>query len=163
MLTKSLPFEKLRNPHRAQSLKEIGQHWMIFPSFLRKKKQKGNLTEVSGNVGIFFSRWRLTFRRRREKRRVQSGQGRTERRGESVRGVDQRVIVDAAVCGARGPDGGGHGRGGFALSYEGVQKVPCVCGVQVLSGNIKHMGHQVFSSGWCHMQARRWVCSHRWT
>lgn len=107
---------------------------MVFPTFLRERKKKKKLTEVSGNGGIFFSRWRLTFQRGREKRRVQSGQGRTERRGESVRELAQRVVVDAAVCGARRPEGGGHGRGGLALSYEGVQKVPSVCGVQALSG-----------------------------
>lgn len=130
---KSLLFEKLRDPHRAQSRKEIKQRRMISPSFPREK-----LTKVYGNIGIFFSRWRLTFQRWREKRRVNSGEGCIERRGETVRGVCQSVFVDAAVCGAGRPEGGGHSRGGFALSEEGVQKVTCVWGVQALSGNIKH-------------------------
>lgn len=130
---KSLLFEKLCNCHRAQSRKEIKQHRLIHPSFPREK-----LTKVYGNIGIFFSRWRLTLQRRREKWHVNSGEGCIERRGETVRGVCQRVFVDAAVCGAGRPEGGGHSWGGFALSEEGVQKVTCVWGVQALSGNIKH-------------------------
>ena len=76
----------------------------------------------------------------------------------------------SAVCGARRAEGGGHSRGRVALSEEGVQKVTRVCGVQALSGNIKHMRHQVFYSGcnvstvcsWCQrLRWTRWVCSHR--
>lgn len=130
---KSLLFEKLCNCHRAHSRKGIKQHWMIHPFFPREK-----LTKVYGNIGIFFSRWRLTLQRRRGKWHVNSGEGCIVRRGETVRGVCQRVFVDAAVCGAGRPEGGGHSWGGFALSEEGVQKVTCVWGVQALSGNIKH-------------------------
>lgn len=143
MLTKRLPCEKLRCCHRAQSLKEIIQHRRIFPSFQREER-----TEVYGNIGICFSGWRLTFQRRREKRRVKSGEGCTERRGETVRGVCQRVFVDAAVCGAWRPEGGGHSWGGFALSQEGIQ-VTCVWGVQALSGNIEHMRHPSAAAAVC--------------
>lgn len=95
-------------------------------------------------MGILFSRGKLTFQRRGVKRRVGSGEGCAERRGEPLRGVAQRVFVDAAVCGAGRPEGGGRRRGGLAPSEEGVQEVTCVCGVVGLSGNIECMRQPVF-------------------